>query len=274
MRPARRQPVPLTRLVWAAILVLLVLGVGLQRASALSRRAPLGQTIPPLPTATRTVPLEPTATWTAHPTWTPAATPTPQPPTHTATTAAIPPTTTPAPDATATALPLATVTRTPLAATATLIVPKRDVTPSATPPAAAIPLAFDVVVIPPVAGPGDVVQFVLQLANVGYGPVDSVLVEVVSGEDLSFRLVQCSRCVVDCPQCAGRAAPARLAIFIDRLVAGDQLIAPVEMEVSADAWPGQTLRSEWKVIASGLPAQTVQAGVVLPWAQLPATGGE
>jgi hypothetical protein len=66
---------------------------------------------------------------------------------------------------------------------------------------------------------------------------------------------------------------AQLTIFIGRLPSGDQVIAPVHMAVADDAWPGQTLHTDWTLAARGLPVQAVRADVVLPWAQLPATGG-
>ena len=127
--------------------------------------------------------------------------------------------------------------------------------------------------MPQVAGPQDVVSFILQVANVGYGPVDSVQVDVVFDDDLVMQSVECPRCTVDCSMCQSQAGHARLSLFIGLLAAGEQVIAPVHVRVAGAAWPGQSLRSEWTLTATGLPAQTVPAEVVLPWAQLPATGG-
>jgi hypothetical protein len=118
-----------------------------------------------------------------------------------------------------------------------------------------------------------VVQFVLQVANVGYGPVDSVQVDAVFDHDLLMQSVDCPRCTADCSLCQGGTGPARLSLFIGLLRAGEQVIAPVHVQVAEGAWPGQSQRTDWTLTATGLPAQTVQAEVVLPWAQLPATGG-
>ncbi len=127
--------------------------------------------------------------------------------------------------------------------------------------------------VPQVAGPRDEVQLVLQLANVGYDPMDSVQVDVVFADGLLMRFVECPRCQIGCTQCQGGAGPAKLSLFIGLLSSGDQIVAPVHVQVADDAWPGQSLRTDWTLTATGLPAQTVQADVVLPWAQLPATGG-
>jgi hypothetical protein len=118
------------------------------------------------------------------------------------------------------------------------------------------------------------VRFILQVANVGYEPADDVQVEVVFADDLRLQFVECPRGTTDCPQCHGGPVLGQLIIFIGRLPVGDQVIAPVQVEVADDAWPGQTLRTDWTLTATGLPAQAVQVGVALPWAQLPATGGQ
>lgn len=300
MGQTRRQPRPLTGLVWAAVLITLLLAGAVQHAWALPGRAPLGQTIPPPPTATRTsaAPPQPTATWTPRPTWTRVATEPPELPAPSSTRGAVAtlqetrsavatPQETRSAVATVTpAVSLPTATRPAFTHTPAVLVPTPDLsgTPSpALPPAATspatplpvgpIPLAFEVVVVPQVAGPQDVVQFILQVANVGYGPVDSVQVDVVFDDDLVMQSVECPRCVVDCSQCQGKAGPARLSLFIGLLPAGEQVIAPVRVQVADDAWPGQSPRTDWTLTATGLPAQTVPAAVVLPWAQLPATGG-
>lgn len=146
--------------------------------------------------------------------------------------------------------------------------------PTATPVLEPIPLAFEVAVVPQVAGPRDAVQFILQVANVGYGAVDDVRVTVVFPADLSLQSVECSRCTTDCPACQGGTVLGKLTISVGRVLAGEQVIAPVHVQVADDAWPGQTLRTDWTLTATGLPAQSVQAAVVLPWAPLPSTGGQ
>lgn len=305
----QRQPGLLSAPVWAMAFGILLLAGTLGRAWALPGRVPLGQTIPPLPTATPTdtVSAQLTATWTPRPTWTRVATQLPELPTATATPAvSLPTATQPAipaltptllgPTATRGALaPTLTATLAPAIATPTREVPPATPSPHlpgtpssplptagspsapllpTTPSAQPIPLAFEVAVLPQVAGPADVVQFILQVANVGYEPVDDVQVQVVFPVDLQLQFVECPRCTTDCPQCKGGPMPKRLTIFIGRLLSGEQVLAPVHVEVVDDAWPGQTQRTAWTLTATGLPAQTAQADVVLPWAQLPATGGE
>jgi hypothetical protein len=304
---SRRQPKLLTGLAWLATFVALLLAGVLGRAWALPAGVPLGQTIPPPPTATPTdtVSAELTATWTSRPTWTKVATQPSEVPTATPTPVVNPPTPTQLPlptatevasQATATSLPPApgpTVTSPVASPTPTFpaAVPTREfpgtpspplptserspASPSPTAPALGpIPLAIEVAVVPQVAGPRDAVQFILQVGNVGYEPVNDVQVEVVFPNDLWLQFVACSRCTTNCPQCRGGPVLGQLTIFIGRLASGDQVIAPVHVEVADDAWPGQTLRTDWTLSAANLPAQTVQADVVLPWAQLPATGGQ
>ena len=299
MRRTNRHQRLLVGLAWVAACATLVLAGALGRAWALPVRVPLGQTIPPPPTATSTsaVSAQPTATWTPRPTWTrimpqPSVAATFTPGVATRTQVAIPTHTETLRQPTATSgVPSPGMTLVP-ASTPTLLAP--SATPLAdTPPAPLstaegpssvmsptallpepIPLAFEVVVLSPFGGPGDDVQFILQVANVGYHPVDSVQVEVVFPDHLIFQFVECPRCRIDCPQCQGGAVPSRLALFIGLLMPGDQVIAPVHLQVADDAWPGQSQRTDWVLTATGLPAQTLQTEVVLPWAQLPATGGQ
>lgn len=117
-------------------------------------------------------------------------------------------------------------------------------------------------------------QFTVQVANVGYGLAGGVQVEVLFPHDLRLQSVECPGCTIDCPQCHGGSQVGQLTIFIGELAAGDQVIALVHSTVADDAWPDQTLRTDWTLVATGLPVQTAEAEVVLPWAQLPATGGE
>ena len=286
----------LTVAAWVATFGLLLLAGTLGRAWALPGLLPLGQTIPLPPTATptNTVSAQPTATWTPRPTWTQIATEPPALPTDTATPAVSSPTGIPPVIPTSTERRLeATATSIPPGTTPTssLPLPTRDLfgtpspplptpgtttaaVPSATPSAGPVPLVLEVVVLPQVAGPGDSVQLIVQVANVGYAPVDDVQVEGVLADDLHVQFVECARCSTDCPQCTGGPVPAQLTIFIGRLLAGDQLIAPVHVRLADDIWPGQTLQTSWTLSAAGLPDLSVQAGVVLPWAPLPATGGQ
>jgi hypothetical protein len=305
-RARRRSKLP-TALTRAVAFALLLLAAALGRAWALPGRAPLGQTIPPPPTFTRTktVSAQPTATWTPRPTWTRVATQPPAPSTATptlvvgvptvthplqptatgvagqATATSMPPTpgltmtsTLPGPTATSPALhPTLEFTSTPSGPRPTaggLSPPPPSVTPAPEPNA----LAFEVVVLPQAAGPQDAVQFILQVANVGYEPVDDVQVAVVFPADLWLQFVECPRCTTDCPQCGGGPVIGPLTILIGRLLPGDQIIAPVHMEVAGDVWPGRTLRTDWTLAATGVPAQAVEADLLLPWAPLPDTGGE
>jgi hypothetical protein len=291
----------LRQLAWSAALATLLLAAVLGRDWALPGRAPQAQTIPPLPTPTSTHAIsEPTATWTPRPTWTRVPTPLPEPSAGTPTPVVSLPTATPPPPTathiparvTATSgLPTRGPTLTPAQAnpapTASMLQPTPQASysptrplstegstatplPTATLAPGPIPLAFEVVVAPQVAGPRDGVAFILQVANVGYEAVDGVLVKAVFPEDLWLQSVDCPRCTVDCGQCQG----GQLTIHIGRLALGEQVIAPVSVEVAEDAWPGQTLRSDWTLAAPGLPVQSVLADLVLPWAELPATGGE
>jgi len=295
MSRIRRQSKRLTAVACMTTFGILLLAGALGGAWAMPGRASLGQTIPLPPTATptNTAPAQPTATWTPLPTWTHVATEPPAPPTATATPGVSVPTATPPaiptmteaqPEATATFAPAPSVTPPPASATPAAPVPLSSATPThpailptqelpaPTPSSRPIPLVFDVASLSQVAGPQDEVQFILQVSNVGYGPVDGVQVEVAFANELQLRFVECARCSTDCPQCKGGPQPARLTIFIGRLLAGEQVIAPVHTQVADDAWPGQTLVEDWTLSAVGLPPQTAQTSVVLPWVPLPATG--
>jgi len=293
----RRQHRLVSMYVWAAVFGFLLLAGTLAGVWALPGQVALGQTIPPPPTATptKTSSMQATATWTPLPTWTPVATlpaeppmptatpgggqPTSQPPVPTETLRPAEPTAT----AVATLLPSATATSAALLRTPTPASSGTPALPVPSPSAPALPtraspqpmpLALEVAVLPQVAGPQDAVQFVVQVANVGYVPVGEVQVEVLFPDGLLLQFVECARCTTDCPQCTGGPVPARLTIFMGSLPAGDQIIATVHAQVSDDAWPGQTLRTEWALSAADLPTQTKPGVVELPWARLPATGGE
>jgi len=213
--------------------------------------AAFGQTIPPWLTDTPTpLPprtLVPTSTWTPHPTWTPV----PPPPPAQQPTAATPEATRPSP----TAMP--TLSRVPPQTSPT----QPPASPTPGPPS----VVFDVVVDPALAGPGDPVYFVVQVANVGYGPAQAVRVEALLSGDLTVG-------VVDCQRCTSAGAPGRLSIDVGRLAPGEQSLVRVSAEVAQDAWPAQNLQTLWSMTAPDLPRQSVVATLELPWAALPATG--
>lgn len=154
----------------------------------------------------------------------------------------------PSPEAQATPVPSPTAQR-PLA--------------SPTPEPAA--LVLEVWTEPQVAGPGDKVQFLLQTTNVGRGPAHSVKIEGLLPDELLLQSL-------DCNGCATSQEPGRLTLTMGYLSSGAQMIASVFTEVIEDAWPGQTVLTEWRVTADGLVPQSVQASLELPWAELPATG--
>jgi len=116
-----------------------------------------------------------------------------------------------------------------------------------------------------VAGPGDGVDFVVQVANVGRGPAEGVKIEGVLSDKLLVRSV-------DCGSCATGQAPGRLTLIIGHLFSGDQVIASVFAEVIEDVWPGQVLKTVWRVTADNAAPESEQVSLELPWAELPATG--
>ncbi|MBC7234018.1 MAG: hypothetical protein H5T68_12345 [Chloroflexi bacterium] len=248
---------------WLLAFALLLLAGIVGAAWALPGYASFSQTIPLPPTATPTraaTPALPTATWTPRPTWTRVPTPPPGQPTLTPS---------PPPPASPTPTPTEAATLKPTLPTPTggtpIVSPQ---TPEPTPTATRMPpmaLVFEIAVHPQVAGPGDDVYFVLQVANVGYEPVEGVNVSVVWADDLIVRSVDCARCQVG-------QSPGRLTLGIGRLLPGEQVIAPIGAQVVEDAWPGQLLQTDWTLTAEGMPTQNAQAAVELPWAELPATG--
>jgi len=115
------------------------------------------------------------------------------------------------------------------------------------------------------AGPGDTVRFVLQVANVGYGPAQALRMQAILSDGLEVQFVECV-------SCTSSTASGRLRIDVDRLAPGEQSQLRVSMQVAQDAWPGQNLQLVWSMAAMGLPDQSVLTGLELPWAALPATG--
>jgi hypothetical protein len=129
-----------------------------------------------------------------------------------------------------------------------------------------VPLAFEVVLLPPLAGPLDRVQLILQVANLGYSPLEDIAVSVSLPRELAALAVDCARCVVT-------LGPNEVRLAVGRLAPGEQVIAPITVQVAADAWPGQTLRTGWILTATAQQTQTLAADLTLPWAPLPPTGG-
>lgn len=251
-----------TRVPWIlAFAVLLLAGIA-GMAWALPGKAALGQTIPPPPTRTPTPAgsLQPTPTWTPRPTWTraptlpsPQATTTPQSP-------IVPPTPTRTAVAALSPTPSMPVVSTP---TASPKAPEATPLPTATPPV--VPLVFEIATHPQVAGPTDEVYFILRVANVGYDPIEGVAVSISWPEALVGQSVDCGRCTI-------AQEAARWHLSIGRLLPGEQVLSPILAQVAEDAWPGQLLQTEWTLTAEGMPSQSAQAAIELPWAELPATG--
>jgi hypothetical protein len=124
---------------------------------------------------------------------------------------------------------------------------------------------FEVLLEWPIAGPGDVVHFLVQLANVGRGSIEGTRIEVAFPDALQVRSIDCDRCIVD-------HGPELLTLTVGYLFSGDQVIASVATEVKPDTWPGQAIDTVWRAMAEALPLHSAQTSLVLPWAELPATG--
>lgn len=251
-----------------ALLLALLLGVAALRLAADWRLEKVaGQTIPRptrTPTSTPFGMATHTPTWTPRPTWTrvlptepPTAEPTGLPiePTATPTLPTTGPTSTAGPHESRTP-PAASLTPTPTLTTAA--------TPS-TPAQPPHPLVFEVVLLPQVAGPGDIVTFIVQAANVGYLPLADIRVASTVPALLAIESADCTSCLVQ--QRAGGTG-----YLLGSLDPGQQVILAVTARVVNDAWPGQLLRTEWTIECAALPAQTVAVELTLPWAPLPATG--
>ncbi|MBC7262693.1 MAG: hypothetical protein H5T63_11860 [Chloroflexi bacterium] len=247
---------------WLLAFAVLILAGVVGMAWALPGKAALGQTIPPPPTATPTATrlLLPTPTWTPRPTWTRAPTLPPAQPSPTAQE----PGTSPTPTYTEIAT-VAPTQPTPALGTPTLSPQAPEQTPTTTMPPPPMPLVFEIAVHPQIAGPADDVYFVLQVANVGYEPIDGVSVSLSLPQDLVVRTVNCERCAI-------KQEETRWHLSIGRLLSGEQVIVPIQARVAEDAWPGQLLQTDWVLTAEGMPPQSAQAAVTLPWAELPGTG--
>jgi len=255
---------------WARILISLAAATGLAAVASMTWTEPIptaeGQTIPWLTyTATRqpTGILAPTHTPTPRPTWTLVPT-----------TARLTPSKTPVEpiatptrgqgSATPTTMPGSAPTAAPPEATQATVTALPS-TPS--PTAGPIALLFEVAAEPQLAGPGDEIHFTVQVANVGYNPITEACVIAVLPADLSARATNCSRCTVI--QSAGQTA-----LDLGSLPGGSQTIFDVWVLVAEDAWPGQRLVTGWTITARGQIPQTIAVITELPWAELPATGGD
>jgi len=207
----------------------------------------LGQTIPwptatPTPIATDTP--APTNTWVPRPTWTSIPTTAPQEPTVTATPKE--------PRPTEPGQPTSSPSQTE---------PRPSFTPTLEPGS----LLFEVLLQPRIAGPGDMVHFGVQVANVGRGPLQDILIEAVFPDALQLYAVDCDFGIAE-------QGTDSLSLTIGHLPSGDQVIASVSAKVVTDAWPGQVLDTAWRATADDTLPQAVRTTVTLPWAELPATG--
>jgi len=256
-----------TSVVMLSLLVAALLAVMTSGAWPLG--AASGQTIP-WPTATPTpvstdTPM-PTNTLAPRPTWTRAPTRAPEHPTVTMTPEAVTPTFTklPEPDR-PTQAPQATPTELSEPSLPSPSPSPMEQRPSLSPTPEPGALVFEVLLEPRVAGPGDLVHFLVQVANVGRGPARGVGIEAVFPVALGVQSVDCDRCTAS-------QQPKLLTLDIGRLASGEQAIASVSAQVMPDVWPGQTLGTRWQVLAEDLEAQGVDTSLLLPWAELPATG--
>lgn len=119
--------------------------------------------------------------------------------------------------------------------------------------------------MPRVAGPGDAVTFVIQVANVGYGPLEGVRVEVSLPDVLTVESSACEACTVE-------ALPNGTSFLLGELSPGQQVIFPVTARVAIDAWPDQVVRTAWTLKSPLQRPEVRTVELVLPWAPLPATG--
>lgn len=249
------------------LLVLLIVTATLRIASTWRLESVAGQTIPwPTRTPTSTPPgfATSTPTWTPRPTWTrvptaeqPTAGPLPQVATATAT-------------ATILVLPSPTVVLVPRESPTLMAQPSPTLAATPTPASTATvlqphPLAFEVVVMPQVAGPGDVVTFVVQVANVGYEPLEGVRVEVTHPDLLKMESFDCALCTVE-PLLGG------VNYLVGDLNPGQQVIFSVMARVANDAWPDQLVETQWTLKSPLQKPEVRTVELSLPWAPLPATG--
>ena len=119
--------------------------------------------------------------------------------------------------------------------------------------------------MPQAAGPGDVVTFVVQVANVGYHALEGIRVVVRLPRVLSITGSGCEHCAVERSQDG-------VDYLLGDLNPGQQVIFAVTARVAEDAWPDQLLVAEWTLRSPAQSAQVRTAEVTLPWAPLPATG--
>lgn len=234
----------------AGVLMLAVFAIALlagTRSAPWSVGPVLGQTIPwptatPTPIATDTP--VPTNTWVPRPTWTSVSTTAPQEPTATATLME------PQPTEPGQPTPSPSLTEPP---------------PSLPPTPEPGSLLFEVLLQPRIAGPGDVVHLSVQMANVGRGPLQHIVVEAAFPAALRLQAVDCDHGIAE-------QGADSLSLTIHHLPSGDQAIASASANVVTDAWPGQALYIAWWATADDMLPQDVRASLRLPWAELPATG--
>lgn len=245
MQTTHREPRRSAGVLMLAFVAVTLLGVA--QSAPWSIGSVLGQTIPwptatPTPVATYTP--VPTNTWAPRPTWTSVPTTAPQEPTVTATLKEPQPTEpgqqTPSPSHTE---------------------PRPSFSPTPEPGS----LVFEVLLQPRIAGPGDTVYFAVQVANVGRGPLQNILIEAVFPDALQLHAADCDLGIAE-------LGADSLSLTIEHLPSGDQVIASVSAKVATDAWPGQALDTTWRATADDMLPQAERTSLTLPWAELPATG--
>jgi hypothetical protein len=239
-----------------------------------------GQTIP-WPTFTRTATmvgaLTATPTWTQRPTWTRVPTPTfvptapPSSPQPSATADSQAATMEPHPSDTVaprqtlspaeTPTPALSIGTPDLTETISMITP----VPGTTPEPSAVPIVFEVIVLPQVAGPLDRISYIVQVANVGHVAVERIEVVLRLPDDITLL-------EVDCAACSAVDANGEMRLMIGSLQSGQQCIVTAAARVVEDAWPGQTLRALLTLTADSQDPLTASVDLTLPWAPLPATG--
>jgi hypothetical protein len=248
-------------LIWIAGCVVAALAIGSTWSLAIP--ISLGQTIPwwtRTPTSGPTGTTPPAPTWTALPTWTPLPTAVPSTavpleqttPTLGPTTEAPPGTRTP----TAGGQPSPTA---PATATSTNIPAAPPPTPTPAPP------TFYVEAQQLVAGPGDMVNLVARIANVGYAPAYEITVQAQVPWPLQVLQVECRNCSMS-------QILDAVTVSAPQILPGDQLLVSIACQVAWDALPGQTVKTTWEMAAREGPPQLQHVAIELPWAELPAAG--
>ncbi len=146
--------------------------------------------------------------------------------------------------------------------------PSADRTPAPPgPPRAGAPaaLALAARVEPEVVGPRDEVSLVVDLANVSRAHVGGVRVDVEIPGELAVL-------AVDGGAGSVRQGKETITLAMDGLQSGTRYVAAIRLQVAEDVWPGRVLTITCTAGGEAVPSQAVTCVLVLPWAELPATG--